>query len=346
MKALVKYDVGAYKVKLMDVDKKEPDADQVRIKVSYAGICGTDIHLLKEDGGYNSNPPITLGHELSGIIDKVGDNVDPALIGQRVVSETYYITCGTCFYCKSGRSNLCNDRKSIGSGVDGAMAEYVIVPLKNIHVIPDRISQKIAAMTEPFVCCVQAVLEKSKMNPKDKVLITGPGSIGLMCMQVAKLYGAQVTVTGLASDKSRLELAQELGADSVLYADSEDIMEQIYRKCGDKGPDIIFECSGAGAGINLCMNVIRKGGRYIQVGLTGRPTQINMNLITLKEIEVYGTFATKSIWWDKALEILEEGKVQLEPLISDIAALDDWEDAFEQAIEGKGFKHLLSIEGK
>lgn len=345
MKALVKYEAGSYKVKVMEVKKKEPGADQVRIKVSYAGICGTDVHILKDDGSYSSNPPITLGHELSGIIDMVGENVDSGLIGKRVVSETYYVTCGKCFYCKTGRNNLCAQRKSIGSGVDGAMAECVIVPLKNIHILPDSISQKVAAMTEPFTCCVQAVLEKSKINPKDKVLIAGPGSIGLMCMQVVKLFGAQVTVIGLSSDKERLELAEKLGADTVLYADSKDIGEQIQKECGVNGPDIIFECSGAGSSINLCLEMIRKGGRFVQVGLTGRPTEINMNLVTLKEIELYGTFATKSVWWDKAIDILSEGKVRLEPLISEVTLLDDWDKAFDLAIKGEGFKHMLSLEG-
>ena len=341
MKAIVKYESGPYKVKVMNRSIPMPSFGQVRIKVQYAGICGTDIHIYKEDGGYKSNPPVTLGHEFSGIVDAVGEGVEGSLLGKKVISETYFVTCGNCFYCQSGRKNLCPQRLSVGSGVDGAMAEYVVVPVKNIHFIPENVTLKEAAMTEPLACCVQAVLEKGCIKAGDMVLITGPGAIGLMCLQLAVVSGARVIMAGMKKDKKRLQLAMELGAEKVVYSDEEGAVELLRGSLGKFGADIAFECSGSGAAINMVLDLVRKGGRYVQVGLTGKPTTLDMNKITLNEIDVAGTFAQKTIWWIRALELLSNKKVRLEPLISDVRPLEQWEEAFELYEKGEGLKFLL-----
>jgi len=343
MKALVKYESGPQKVKIMERQVPNPAPGQVRIKVSYSGICGTDIHILKDDGGYKTNPPVTLGHEFSGIVDQVGEGVDPCLVGKRVVSETYYITCGHCLYCQTGRKNLCPDRKSIGSGVDGAMAEYIVVPAKNLHIIPDNVGLREAAMTEPLACCAQAVLEKGNITAGDRILITGPGAIGLMCLQLAVLCGGRVTVVGRKCDEERLQLAKELGADFVAYSDDENAEEKIKATFAEFGADVVFECSGAPSAINMALNIIRKGGRYVQVGLTGQATTLDMNLITLKELDVFGTFAQKTVWWKRSLDLVEKGKIQLRPLISKIVPLERWQEAFELYSKGVGLKYLLSL---
>ena len=151
MQALVKYSDGAGNVRIEELAIPLPKDNEVRIKVKYAGICGTDIHIF-HGHGYNFNPPVILGHEFSGIVDEVGTCADKNLVGNRVVSETYYYTCGKCYYCRAGKNNLCNQRKSIGSAVNGAFSEYIVVPEKNIHIIPDNVSFKDAALTEPLAC--------------------------------------------------------------------------------------------------------------------------------------------------------------------------------------------------
>ncbi len=324
MKALVKYEAGAKKIHLTDRPRPVAAAGQAVVKVEYAGICGTDIHIYLDDGGYRTNPPVTLGHELSGVVESVGEGVDPALVGKRVVSETYYHTCGHCRFCKTGFPNLCAERLSIGSGVDGAMAELVAVPARNLHVLSDRIRMEEAAMVEPLTCCTQAVLDKGGIHAGDRVLITGPGAIGMMCMELALFCGARVIMAGMHSDAAKLEVAEKMGAEHVVFSDDPDVEEQIVRLSGGDGPDIVFECSGAGAAVNMDLRVIRKGGRYIQVGLTGKPTQLDMNLVTLKDLIVYGTFATKPVWWDRSIELLEQGKLDLAPLISEIFPMEGW----------------------
>ncbi len=341
MKAIVNYENGSEKVQYMDVEMPVPAEGQVRIKVAYCGICGTDLHIYAGDGGYPTKPPVTLGHELSGIVEAVGEGADPAWIGKKVVSETYYHTCGRCMYCRTGHGNLCPEKKSIGSAVNGAMADYVVVPEKNLHLIPEGISLREAAMTEPLACCVQGVLEFGDMIPGDRVLITGPGAIGLMCLQVAVSAGAVVIVAGTAVDKERLELAKKLGAAETVYSDQPDAKEKIGMLCGPFGPDVVLDCSGAGPAIRMGLEVIRKGGRYVQVGLTGRPVELDMNLITLKELSVMGTYAQKPQWWEKALDLVQRGEVKLEPLISDVYPFKEWKKAFDGYQQKTGFKYLL-----
>ena len=341
MEALVKFKNDPYEVKIMERDIPDPCAGQVRIRVRFVGICGTDIHLYKEDGGYQSNPPVTLGHEFSGVVDAVGEGVDHSFFGKRVVSETYFTTCGHCFFCQSGHKNLCPDRKSIGSGADGAMAEYVIVPAQNLHIIPDNVSLEEAAMTEPLACCAQAVLEKSCIKAGDGVLITGPGAIGLMCLQLAAISGARVVVAGMRKDAKRLQLALDLGAEQVVYTDEDGAMEQLQNLFAPHGADLVYECSGSGAAINMALDIIRKGGTYVQVGLTGKAPTLDINKITLKELEVAGTFAQKTQWWVRSLELLACKKVKLEPIISDIIPLKKWQEAFSKYERGDGLKFLL-----
>lgn len=344
MRALVNYDKGPKMVKVMDMPRPIPEAGQVRIKVAYAGVCGTDIHIYTDDGGYPTKPPVTLGHELSGVIDAVGEGVDPSLVGKRVATETYYHTCGTCIYCQSGHKNLCPERLSIGSGVNGGMAEYVKVPVKNIHLLPDNVSMLEAAMIEPLACCARAILGLAYITPGDTVLITGPGTIGLMCLQLAKQCGGRVIVGGAQRDAARLELAKELGADEVLYTDCPEAKENVLALCKPYGPDVVVDCSGAGPAINFGLNVIRKGGNFVQVGLTGRPTQLDMNLITLKELTVHGSYAQNTEWYIRSLELLRQGKLNLKALTSEPYELDNWETAFQNHIAGVGFKHILKLD--
>lgn len=340
MKAVVKIREGAGNVQVMDVEKPVISSSEVLIQVKGAGICGTDLHILN-DNSYPIHPPVTLGHELSGVIVQVGEDVTGWKEGDKVVSETYYYTCGHCFFCKTGRKNLCEDRLSIGSGVNGAMAEFVKVPAANLHKMPESLSFEEACMTEPLVCCVQAVFDHSSLQPEDWVVLTGPGTIGLFTLQAIKLFGCKVIVLGTKKDEERLQLASKLGADKIMYVEEPDVIQQVKSLCNGRGADAAFECSGAGSAVNLVMDLLRKGGHYTQVGIPSKPVSVDMGKVVLREYVIEGTYATKPVWWDKTLELLEKGKIQLKPLLSSQYSLDDWEKGFQEAIRGEGFKHIL-----
>ena len=337
MKALIKYQPGAGNVRVGEVEKPVIGPEEVLLKVMGAGICGTDLHILRDDS-YPVRPPVTLGHEVSGTIEEIGENVRGWKPGERVVSETYYHTCGKCFFCKTGNINLCEEKLSIGSGVDGAMAEYVKVPSKNLHRFPESLSFEEACMTEPLVCCVQAVFQRSRLSPEDCVVVTGPGTIGL---QVIKMFGCRTIVLGTKKDEKRLSMALELGADEIMFVEEEDIADRVRKSCRGLGADAVFECSGSVAAIRLSMDLMRKGACYTQVGIPGREAAIDMGKVVLREYTIRGTYATRPVWWDKTLELLRDGKIRLKPLLSSACSLEEWEKGFNSAVEGEGFKHII-----
>lgn len=340
MKAVVKTQKEKHHVSLEEVKVPHLDEGEVLIKVEAAGICGTDIHIY-EDGSYPVYPPVTLGHEVSGKVHDMASDVKDIRIGDRVVSETYYSTCKKCEYCISGRKNLCKHRLSIGSGKNGAMAEYIAVPAENLHKIPDTVSFEEAAMTEPLACCVQAVFEHADLKPEDSVIVSGPGIIGLLCVQLIRLFGCNVLVLGTKEDEERLELAKDFGAQMVVYSEDKHAMEKIREFSGKEGMDMAFECSGAGAAVKFCIQSLKKGGRHIQVGLTSKPVEIDMNDLALREISIEGTFAQKPVWWHRSLRLIENKKIRLSPLISKVHKLEDWKEGFQDVIDKRGLKHIL-----
>lgn len=340
MKALVKYENGEGNVRLVEMPKPEISTSQVLIRVKAAGICGTDIHILK-DASYPVRPPVILGHEVAGIVEEVGADVTGWKKGDKVVTETYYSTCGHCFFCKTGNPNLCEEKLSIGSAVNGGMAEYVKVPAANLHHLPGDLPFEVACMTEPFTCCVQGVFQHGDLQPDDTVAVMGPGTIGLLTLQVIKLFGCKAVVLGTKKDEERLAMAKKLGADEIMYVEDADVFEKVRAFSGGLGVDAVFECSGAGPAIRMAMDLMRKGARFTQVGIPGKEVPLDLGKIVLREYTINGTYATRPVWWDKAVALIDEGKVQIEPLMSSVSTLEEWEAGFDKAIKGEGFKHII-----
>ena len=220
VKALVKTREGHGNLELLDKEVATPLDDKVKIKVHYAGICGTDIHTY--EGHYKVNFPVTLGHEFSGEIVEVGADVKDFKVGDRVTSETTFYICNECEYCESKDYNLCNHRKGIGTQVDGAFTNYVIAREESLHHIPDEVSYQSAAMTEPLACAHHGV-SKIQVNSGDVAVVMGPGPIGLLVAQVLKSKGATVVVTGLDNDKVRLDKAEALHMDYVVNLQQTDL---------------------------------------------------------------------------------------------------------------------------
>src|SRR5215212_1702903 len=209
MLGVAKLAAGPGHIDLVQREPADVPTGCVRLAVRAAGICGTDLHI--EAGEYPSVPPVTMGHEVCGAVVETGAGVDAAWDGARVVSETYFSTCGRCRHCRAGRPNLCPDRRSIGTHVDGAFAESVVVPAHGLHRVPEALADAAAALCEPLACVCQSLLDPPAIVPGDRVLVVGPGAIGLLAAQVAAAGGAEVEVRGTAQDGPRLSLARDLG---------------------------------------------------------------------------------------------------------------------------------------
>jgi L-iditol 2-dehydrogenase len=322
MRSLVKQGPGPGQMAV--VERAEPVATpgHVVVEVAATGVCGTDLHIAS--GEYAVESGVTLGHELCGVVAEVGDYVDPKWIGRAVVSETFFSTCGHCVNCRDGRPNLCPERRSIGTHVDGAFAAKVLLPAANLHLLPEGVDPRAATLAEPLACVCNCLLDPSVVEPGDRVLVTGPGAIGLLAAELAKLSAKEVTVVGLPSDEPRLAIARELGL-ATGHAGQLDREREF---------DVAIESSGAGAALGECLAHLRRGGRLAQIGIFGAPVTVTFDSVLLKEIDVTASFASTPRSWRRAMALIESGAVALEPLVTKVLPLASWEGAFEPAGNG------------
>ena len=327
MKAVRKLRTGPGGVDLVEVEPRPVEPGTVSIAVAATGVCGTDLHIEADE--YPTTPPVTMGHEISGTVVGTGADVSSSWVGTRVVCETYFDTCETCRWCLSGRRNLCPRRRSLGSHVDGGFAAEVIVPSRNLHRVPDGVGAQAAALSEPLACVCHALLDPPLIGAGDRVLVTGPGPIGLLAAQVAMAMGGRVEVAGLPADRDRLDLAATLGAD---VADVEVASEV----------DVAVECSGSAGGVRTCLQALRRAGRYVQIGVFGRDITVDLNAVLLKEIVVSSGFASTPESWSRAMTLLAGQQVRLDPLVSTVMPLEQWRTAFDDLRGGRGFKILLA----
>jgi len=335
VKALVKTAPGPGNVALVDRDIGDPQAGQVLLDVTGAGVCGTDLHICDDE--YRNHPPVTMGHEVAAVVRAVGMGVDAGWLGARVTCETYFSTCGECAPCRDGRINLCPRRRSIGSFADGGFAERLLLPVANLHRIPGGVDEHAAALCEPLACVCNCLCDPAVVSPGDLVLVTGPGAMGLLAAQVARAAGGTVLVVGRRSDEVRLRAAAELGFPTATADDA----DRVGSFAAPDGPDVVIECSGAAAGIHTCLTSARAGGRYVQIGLAGRAVAVPFDELCYRELSVRSGFASTPWSWRRALRLVEGGQVRLDPLVSEVVGLGQWERVFADTRSGRGIKFVF-----
>jgi len=307
--------------------------DHVLLEIRAAGVCGTDLSIAK--GLYKTLPNATIGHELTGIVRMLGEGVDPIWMGKRVVPETFYSTCGVCDFCRTGRENLCYERKSIGTHVDGAFASWLEIPAKNLHEVPSQLSDGAGSMGEPVACVVNSIFEidgRARIGTGDPVLIMGPGPIGLIAAQVARSCGGIVTVQGAPSDTARLTLAEKLGF-AVRVAGEDTFPEDHFAAA--------IECSGNRHGIADAFRALTKGGRLMQMGVTGQEIPVAYDAICFKELTVTSGFAANHRSWIRGIKLMQADAIDLESLVTATSPLDDWKAVLVDQKSRDGVKHIF-----
>ena len=342
MLALMKTASGPGNVELVDVPRPTPGPGQIIVEVVYAGICGSDLHIQDGDIQLNLRPPVVMGHEFSGTIAEIGEGVEGLQIGQPVVSETAFYTCGRCLACSTGNDNVCEHKELIGFVHPGVFTNYTVLPAKRVHPLPDNVSLLSAVMSEPLACAVRGVYEQIHIKPGDLVVVAGPGGMGLLSTQLAKAVGATVVVTGIPEDQERFKMALQLGADHTVNVLAENLEALLLEMTGGEGADVYIECSGAPAAARMGLQVTRRRGQYLQLGLAGAPFEIDFARVAYREIEVRGTLGQKWTAWERALELLVSGQVVTEPLVTDIFPLTEWETAFARFRAKQGIKIAMT----
>lgn len=310
-----------------EVSDVKLEAGQVKIKVQFAGICGSDLHIYKEV--FDITQGLVPGHEFSGIIAEIGQGVRGFQVGDKVTSEHTFEVCGICENCRRGSYQLCRERISIGFEVTGAFGEYVIANAKYVHKLPDNVTLEEGAMTEPLACALHAV-ELIKPEATNRVLVIGPGPIGILTLLCFKAYNCRVDLMGVPQDKLRLEKAREMGINTI-----DSPIANSY--------DIVADCSGNEKGINNGLKAIKAGGKFLQVGIPGKPVSIDYDTLLYKELQVQGTFCHNYSTWEKALMMESMGLIDVKPMISDIVPLEDWKSAFERLLNQEALKILFRL---
>lgn len=340
MKTLVKVEQGFGHLEIQEKPKPTPGTGEVLIEVKYAGICGSDIHTY--EGHYQVNVPVTLGHEFSGVVAELGDDVEDIKVGDRVTSETTFYICGECRYCQSGDYNLCNHRKGLGTQKDGAFANYVIARAKSVHQLPEHVDFRSAAMTEPLACTHHAI-DKAVINKGDVAVVIGPGPIGLLAAQVARARGAVVIITGLTNDQVRLDKAKELSIDYVVNTQEQDVKELVHSLTDGYGADLILECSGAVPATKQGLDLLHKKGQYVQIGLFAQSEiAFDLEKIIQKEICVAGSRSQKPADWEPSLALMNEGSVDAKSLVTHEFDITQWDEAYQAIKNGEAIKVLLT----
>jgi len=342
MLALVKTAKGVGNLELRDVPEPQIAPDEVLIEVKATGVCGTDIHVKHDRFPYW--PPVVLGHEFAGQICEVGDEVQGWKVGDRVVGEPHTKACGVCWLCRQGHIQICPEKRSPGWGIDGAFTKYLKYPPKLLHGIPDHVSFEEAALVEPTANVVHDVLERSRVEAEDFVVVLGPGPIGLLAAQCARAEGARaVMIAGTPADeKLRLKTARQLGLEHVVNVAEESALERCLELTAGRGADLVVEASGAEAAINDAVEMVRKKGRISAVGMTGKDDiRFAWDKAIFKACDIYFNLSTSYTSWDRAISLIASGKVNAEALISHCEPLSDWERVFDDVENMRALKAVL-----
>jgi L-iditol 2-dehydrogenase len=341
MPAVVHYALEPGAVELREMPVPDIDDTDVLLEVGAASVCGSDLHQAHNTHSWAVNIPVILGHEFGGTIARVGSRVKGFKEGDRVVSETAAEICETCLLCRTGRYNLCPERKGFGYGTHGAMARFVKVPARCLHHIPDSLPFELACLTEPHCVAYSAMCVNSMIRPGDVVVVLGPGPIGLLCARMAALSGADpLIVAGRAVDADRLETARRLGATRTVDLESEDL-EEVVRSHDRLGADLVCDATGASRPLELSLRLACPGGQITKVGWSPQPLPLELNPLVLKNVTVQGSFSHNYPVWERVIHLLDRRSTMPELIVGLKRPLDGWHEAFAAMHTGEVIKSIL-----
>jgi 2-desacetyl-2-hydroxyethyl bacteriochlorophyllide A dehydrogenase len=325
-----------------EVDKPAPGPDDLLVRVEACGVCGTDRHLFH--GEFPSKPPVTLGHEFSGIIEAMGSHVSGFAVGDRITGDPN-IACGRCSHCVNGRVNLCRNLQAIGISRDGGFADYVIVPQKQAFLLPANLDPMFGAFCEPLACCLHGI-DLAEIKAGSSVVVLGGGVIGLLTVQLARLAGASTVILS-TRQASRRELAENLGATASVDPTSMDIVDTIAGPSGlvTGGVDVVLECAGVGETVQQATRLVRPGGTVVILGVMAQGEKIEIEPFDLlfREVKLVTSFLNP-FTHRRAADLIASGTIEVERLISRKVSLDD-APAVVSNQPGRGEVKVLVVPG-
>ena len=334
--AVVNYAPVPGSVELREIEVPTFGDDDVLLEVANVGVCGSDLHQWTNNQSWAVNYPVVLGHEFGGVIHSVGKNVVGWKEGDRVVSETAAIIDHNSPLTRQGLYNLDPSRKGFGYGVNGAMTKFVRVPSRILHHIPAALPFEQACLTEP--CCVaySAVVNNARIKPGDRVIVLGPGTIGILCAAMAALCGGDVAIVGLESDRGRLAIAEKYGVKGIIG----DARDFAFERDG-LGADCIIDAAGASATLKLALEWVRPNGHISKVGWGPQPLGFNIDPLVQKNVTLQGSFSHNWPIWERVITLLATKKLDVSHIIGGVWPVTEWHEAFEKMHNGDVVKSVL-----
>ncbi len=335
MKALILTQYN--RLEYTDVPEPTTGRTDVLVEVKACGICGSDVHGMDGSTGRRI-PPIIMGHEASGVIVEVGQDVDDWRVGDRVTFDST-VFCGQCHYCRRGRTDLCDRRRVLGVSCDefrcdGAFAERVAVPQQILYRLPDSLSFERAAMVEPVSVAVHAV-SRLPVRLNDTAVVVGTGMIGLFVVQALRLAGCG-RILAVDLDHAKLDRACRLGADEGLSPSQCDVAAEVQQRTGGRGGDLVVEVVGLPATMELAMACASKGGAIGLVGNLAPKVELALQVAVTRELTLFGSYASSGEY-PACLELIARGAIDVDAMLSAVAPLSDgaaWFHRLHQGGEG------------
>ncbi|MBS0210245.1 MAG: zinc-binding dehydrogenase [Planctomycetes bacterium] len=334
--AVVNYGPEKHSVELREVSLPKIGPDDVLLEVAAVGVCGSDLHQWTSEHSWQVNYPVVLGHEFAGNVAQIGERVTGWREGDRAVSETAAVIDPNSPLVRQGLYNLDPTRKGFGYGVDGAMTQFVRVPARCLHHLPDSLPFEQAGITEP--CCVafNAVVGNGSIKPGDRVVVLGPGPIGILCAAMARLQGAEVAVAGLARDKTRLAVAEAYGCTALT-----DNLEAWVREGDGLGVDGVVDAAGVSATLKTAIDIVRPNGWISKVGWGKQPFGYSLDPLVQKNVTLRGSYSHNWPIWERVIRLLATKQLDVTKIIGGIWPIAQWHDAFEKMHSGEIVKAVL-----
>ena len=320
-------------------DPRPPKSDEVQIAVAYTGICGTDLHIFHGDMDARVVPPTTVGHEMSGRIAVLGEDVEGWQVGDPVTAIPL-ISCDRCPACDAGFSYLCHELAVIGVDEEGAMQTRWTVPANTLVRLPVDLPLDVAALVEPTSVAVHDV-RRAELTGGEHVLVVGGGPIGLLISLVAQIEGADVLLS--EPDASRREMAEDAGIRTIDPI-GEDLADAIEAWTAAKGADVAFEVSGSAPGVASVVASLKVRGRLVMVAIHPQPREVDLFRFFWRELELVGARLYGRQDWERAIELIAGGYLDVKQLISRIEPMDAAEAAFAGLDQGGVMKILIDCQ--
>lgn len=324
---------GNHRFAIEEAPAAKPGPGEVRLGVAYCGVCGTDMHIFHGKMDARVKPPQTVGHEMSGIIEAVGDGVTGWKVGDPVTVRPL-LNCGECAACLAGFGHVCMKLVFVGIDSPGAFQQAWNVPARLLHRLPPGLPLDLAALIEPLAVACHDV-RRARLVSGEKAVVLGAGPIGMFVALVARSHGAEVTLVEL--DEKRRAFAASLGFRTLASGDG--VQAAVNEWTGGVGADAVFECTAAPACALLMTHLVRVRGRVVVVGIYSQPAPVDLKQLFWREVEILGARVYEAADFDEAIALAAGGKLPLEKMISARLPLASIQSAFEGA--GTGMKTLI-----